>query len=254
VAIKDPTAAVFDRQAGSNLLMIGQDVDAARGILGAIMVGLAAQHPAQAPDLAALARFYVLDGSPTDAAHADLFPRVCQSLPHSARLGGWRNVGAITTELADEVERRLQQPDATIPYVYLFVFGLHRFRDLRAPEDDFGFSRRAEDQPATPTQQFREILREGPGVGIFTVVWCDSLTDLHRSLDRQALRDFEMRVLFQVSAADSGILIDSPAAGKLGPNRALFHSEDKSQPEKFRPYALPQQAWLDEVAQLLKAK
>jgi hypothetical protein len=47
-----------------------------------------------------------------------------------------------------------------------------------------------------------------------------------------------------MSATDSGMLIDSPAASKLGLHRALFHSEERGQPEKFRPYGLPGNEWL----------
>ena len=44
-----------------------------------------------------------------------------------------------------------------------------------------------------------------------------------------------MRVLFQMSAADSSTLIDLPLAGKLGPQRAC--SSARTGPlEKFRPY------------------
>jgi hypothetical protein len=58
-------------------------------------------------------------------------------------------------------------------------------------------------------------------------------------------------VLFQMSAADSSNLIDSPAANKLGPNRALAYSEEQGVMEKFRPYALPERAWLDSVREAL---
>lgn len=56
-----------------------------------------------------------------------------------------------------------------------------------------------------------------------------------------------MRILMQMSAADSSILIDSPAASKLGMHRALYYTEERGQPEKFRPYGLPTQDWLQAV-------
>ena len=56
-----------------------------------------------------------------------------------------------------------------------------------------------------------------------------------------------MRVLFQMSAADSSTLIDSPAASRLGPNRAFFSSEE-GRLEKFRPYGVPSPAFVDELA------
>ena len=68
------------------------------------------------------------------------------------------------------------------------------------------------------------------------------------------LREFGNRVLFQMSAADSSNLIDSPMANKLGFYRALAYSEEQGVMEKFRPYALPTKAWMDHVKQRLAAK
>src|SRR5262249_15366998 len=60
-----------------------------------------------------------------------------------------------------------------------------------------------------------------------------------RTLERQTMREFELRVLFQMSAADSSNLIDSPLASKLGAHRALFQSEEEGRLEEFRPYCWP---------------
>ena len=53
-----------------------------------------------------------------------------------------------------------------------------------------------------------------------------------------------MRVLFQMSPTDSGHMLDTPAASKLGGHRALFHSEEQNRLEKFRPYGIPSEKWL----------
>ena len=60
-----------------------------------------------------------------------------------------------------------------------------------------------------------------------------------------------MRVLFQMSPTDSGQLLDSPPASKLGPHRALFYSEEQNRLEKFRPYGLPSDDWLQQVGEHL---
>jgi DNA segregation ATPase FtsK/SpoIIIE, S-DNA-T family len=125
----------------------------------------------------------------------------------------------------------------------LFIYGLQRFRMLRQ-EDDFGFSSSDPDAPPRPEKQFASILREGPHAGIHTLTWCDTANNLNRSLDRQGLKEFEIRVLFQMGATDSSNLIDSPLAAKLGMHRALFFSEEQGHLEKFRPYALPDDEWL----------
>jgi hypothetical protein len=61
-----------------------------------------------------------------------------------------------------------------------------------------------------------------------------------------------MRVVFQMSSDDSNAIIDSTVAAKLGQHRALFYSEEEGRLEKFRPFALPRQEWLNKVSQQLK--
>ena len=70
------------------------------------------------------------------------------------------------------------------------------------------------------------------------------MNNLNRYFTHQVLREFEMRVLFQMSPTDSGHLLDSPAASKLGHHRALFSSEEQNRLEKFRPYGIPSDEWL----------
>ncbi|MBM3128264.1 MAG: hypothetical protein FJ009_06440 [Chloroflexi bacterium] len=158
-------------------------------------------------------------------------------------------------ELATETQRRIDADEANASPRFLFLYGLQRARDLRQ-DDNFAMPSFDSTQPAAPNpaQQFSAILRDGPEVGIHTLVWCDTVTNLNRGLDRRGLREFAMRVVFQMGAEDSANLIDSPAASKLGAHRALFYSEDEGRLEKFRPYAIPIQQWLDWAGQQLKKK
>jgi len=125
---------------------------------------------------------------------------------------------------------------------------------LRRSEDEFGFSMNDEDTSPRPDKRFVELLREGPAVGIHILSWADTLANVERTLDRQTLREFDNRVLFQMSAADSSSLIDSPAANQLDYHRALFYSEELGLLEKFRPYAPPAPDWLDQVRNRLAKK
>jgi hypothetical protein len=52
-------------------------------------------------------------------------------------------------------------------------------------------------------------------------------------------------VLFQMSVADSSNLIDTPLASRLGLHRAYFHGEEEGRLEKFRPYGVPTDDWLE---------
>jgi S-DNA-T family DNA segregation ATPase FtsK/SpoIIIE len=82
----------------------------------------------------------------------------------------------------------------------------------------------------------------------------DTPTNLGRVVDRSGMREFGLRVLFQMGVNDSSALMDSPAASKLGRNRGLYVTEETSQPEKFRPYGLPSKEWLADVGKKLKKR
>lgn len=69
------------------------------------------------------------------------------------------------------------------------------------------------------------------------------MTNLNRSLDRYTLREFVLRVAFQMSESDSHNLVESAAANKLGQHRALLYNDEAGTVEKFRPYAVPTPQW-----------
>jgi S-DNA-T family DNA segregation ATPase FtsK/SpoIIIE len=263
IAIKDPTAAVLRPQSGSNLLVVGQREEAVLGMVAASMVSLAAQHRPSttgaegAATFAAgsPAKFYILEHDrPTDVAlgepladYRSGLSAFSTILPHEIHAAGRRDLPALIAEVAKQVEERQTKEQQTDPAVYLVICDLGRFRDLRRDENDMGFSFGGDDKPPSPAKQLANILRDGPAVGVYTIVWCDSLNSVNRSFDRQLLREFGLRVLFQMSANDSSHLIDSPLASRLGPHVALFHNEEEGRLEKFRPYAWPTMEWLSEV-------
>jgi DNA segregation ATPase FtsK/SpoIIIE, S-DNA-T family len=253
ISIKDPTHALFRRQGANNLLIVGQNEEAALGVSVAVLISLAAQFsPAASDTLRQGARFYVLDGTPEDSPNAGVLGRVCAALPQKPELGLWRDLSQILSTVAAEVKRR-QDTKTDGPELFLFIHDLPRFRDLRRREDDFSFSRK-DDEEATPPDQLDAILREGPVLGVHLITWCDTVNNLNRFFAHQVLREFEMRVLFQMSPNDSGHMLDAPAASKLGPHRALFHSEEQNRLEKFRPYGIPTAEWLDSLARQLSQR
>ncbi len=245
IAIKDPTAVPFRRQAGAHLLLVGQNEESATAILAAALVGLAAQVPT--------ARFAVLDGLPDDSPRSGALARAAAALPAGAATsGGVLNLTSRLAAVAAEVERRRDAEAGDEPPIFLILHDLQRFRALRKAEDDYGFGR--SEAAAGPADHMATILREGPLVGVHAIAWCDTVANFARFFDRQAQREFDHRVLFQMSAGDSSTLIDSPAASKLGLNRALYSCEAEGRLEKFRPYAAPSSTWLDEAARRLAAR
>ena len=284
VAIAAPTSAVFQRQAGNNLLLAGHREEAALGVMAASLLSLAAQHPpgamphacvgmsaspppqpcrepspphmpTQASDMAPTgpARFYVLDGTRPDAPEVGFWNRLVPALPHAVAVGAVRQSAAILAEIAAELARRQEEGGERAPPIYLLIYNLGRFRDIRR-EDEYGFGGGDDGKPASPAKLFAAILRDGPAVGIHTLAWCDSYSTLNRMLDRQGLRDFELRVLFQMNATDSANLMETPDASRLGVHRAIFYDEAQGRAEKFRPYGLPSGEWLSWIAQQLRGR
>lgn len=248
VAIKAATAASFRRQSGANLLLVGQQEDAALGVMSVGLLSLAAQH---APNDAA---FYIVDMSPTDSPLAGYLPQIAALLPHETRIITRRGLPDAIEDLHAELTQRIASETASARRVYLFIFGLQRARDLRMDEDAGYPSYSDGPPPPDPTKQFAAIVREGPEFGIHTVLWCDTLTNLNRTFERRAMREFALRVAFQMSADDSNALVDSPQANTLGSYRAFFFDEEEGRLEKFRPYAPPDQAWLTQVESALNRK
>ncbi len=271
VAIKDPACVVFQRQGGANLLAVGQHEQMAAGLLTTCVLSLAAElcGPPRSAASAATAvrslepnrhgdattalaptrpsdavRFVMLDGQRGDSATAGLWSRLARQLPLDLRVVGPEACGVAITQLGEELDRRIADGDTggDVPW-FLVVHNLARFRELRKTEE-FSFS--LDDSPAATglDKQFSRLLREGPDVGIHTLVWCDSYTNLNRWIDRQTLHDLSLRVLFQMSAGDSSNLMDTPEASRLGVHRAILYDDERGEFEKFRPYGLPDDAWL----------
>lgn len=262
VEIKQPTDVVFHRQSGANVLLVGQDAEAALGILATSAITLAAESrdwgsgvgDSQLPsgpspiDAHHPPPITVLDGSPADAPEFGMWRQVADAFSRDIRLVHPREAAAIVRELAAEVEHRNADSETQGPPRFLIVYNVSRFRDLRKAEDDFGmgaFGGGGEEKPAEPGKLFADILANGPAAGVHCLIWCDSPSNLDRWFSRQSLRELEYRIAFQMNASDSSNLIDSPAASRLGMHRALLYREETGQSEKFRPYGVPDPSWLN---------
>lgn len=238
-AIKGPTDAPFQRQSGRHLLLIGQNEEAIAAIMGLGIIALAAQHPpAHQP------QFYLIHGALAGSAEAEFLEAAARD---RARITQGHEAPDYIAEIHAEMKRRSDEGSAGDPAIYLFVNGLQKFRKLRY-EEDFSFG--GDDAPK-PGSQLNEIIAEGPPLGVHLITSLDTLNNLNRCLSRKSVSELGMRVLFQMSANDSASLIDSPKAGTLGLNRALFYSEHESRLETFRPFALPDTAWVAEAVERL---
>ncbi|HAV62059.1 MAG TPA: hypothetical protein DCY13_06805, partial [Verrucomicrobiales bacterium] len=98
---------------------------------------------------------------------------------------------------------------------------------------------------------FNQLITEGADRGMHLLVWCDTWNNLNRQLSRKAISEFELRVLFQMSATDSASLMDTPAAGNLGLHRAILYNAQAGTSETFRPYAFPDKSWVEKAVKYI---
>jgi S-DNA-T family DNA segregation ATPase FtsK/SpoIIIE len=220
VAIAPPIAPMLSKRSGANLLVVGPQADSAAG-----MVASAALMFVSTPN----ARVIVIDSTPEEDSD---FDQIRTALADAQHIEFHRTSDAVrvVSEVSELVTARAGHASEPVLFV---VSGLHRLRELRKSED-FGFSL-DDDAGSSPDRDLANILLEGPAAGVWTMSWCDTLTNLERTLDRGTIREFGLRALMQMSASDSTMLMDSSAASNLGANRAIFTDDVAGTEIKFRP-------------------
>ena len=249
IAIKEPPANVFHRRSGSNLLLVGQQEEAAMGVMASALLSVAAFSPHGEQR----SRLIILDGTRPEANEAGYWNRLQEMSGLTCSVVKPRDAAQTIAELCQDATDSDMDDDRERAATFLFIYNLSRFRELQKSEDDFGFGSFGEQTRSSSAEQLATVLREGPARGIHTILWSDTHTNLMRWIDRQSLRDMEARVLFQMSSTDSSNLMDSSAAAQLGQHRAIFYSEDQGRAERFRPYGLPSDDFLLKIRSLESA-
>jgi hypothetical protein len=245
-SIKGPTEAPFQKQSANNLLVVGQNEDAALAMIGVGLVSMAAQYPAGA------IRFVLLESTPPESAQRSFLESIIKAVPREIIQVKQTDLDQQMNALAEDLKARGAPEQAEIaPVTFLIIHGLQNFKKLRQ-EDDFSFSSSSSDGAAQPGAILLNLLSEGPSLGIHVMATCDTYNNVTRFLGRKTLSEFAMRVLFQMSASDSASLIDNPDAGTLGLHRALFYNDREGYLETFRPYSRPDNEWIETVARQLR--
>jgi DNA segregation ATPase FtsK/SpoIIIE-like protein len=245
-SIKGPTEAVFQRQSGNNLLIVGQSEERSLTLLAIALVSLAAQYPK------GTARFIVLDSTPPGFPQRELLQRILQTVPHELIQVNNSNLAETMAGLAEELKQRADDESAAAPETFVLIHGLQNYKKLRQ-EDEFGLSSSEGEDGPQPAAVLQNLISEGSSRGFHIIATCDTYNNVNRFLGRKTLTEFEMRVLFQMSASDSASLIDAPDASTLGLQRALFYNDREGYLETFRPYALPDNEWIEEATRKLAA-
>ena len=247
IALRPSVSVRFLRQSAANVLIINREEGQSIALFQLALLALAAQV------LPLGGAFHLVDFSSADAAWAGSLGRLAERLPHRYQVISRRELPGAFGTIHRELTRRLDADHVVSESIFLFLFGIHRMRDLRDDEGStFG---RSDDEPDLRSM-FADILREGPEVGIFTMAWADSQSSAARVLDRRMIGDMGRRIVGPMSEQDLLALIDSTLAARLDkPHRMVRFDEDRpGDVETFRPYAVENSEWLMAAARRIAAR
>lgn len=242
VAVDDPVSVRFSRKTGSNLLVVDTDEDQAMGAMGAMLLGLLAQHSPES------ARFLVSDLTAPECLWSERLNRMKTVLPHRITFLHRSNLLDTISALCEEADGRMDGKSSTNDEIYLVIQGLQRVRDLRAGSIGLG--------SIDPSEGLRKLLREGSEGGVHVLCWVDDVRSLVSKLDRSSISEFGYRLAGSMSASDSNALIDSDAASTMNRNdRMVFYDIEKpSATVKLRPFAYSDETWFGEYMSRVAAK
>jgi hypothetical protein len=253
VSLDDPVYASFSPQAGRNMMVISRDEEQGTNVILAALTSLVAQLPPR--DLTV----HIVDLTTADAAWADYPERLRDAMPHRIEVSGRHRMRDLLPELRDLVQQRQSASDAHSdtrkdfgPRTVLAIIGAHRARELR-PGDDVsafaGFDARNADAAPDLATCLKEIVTDGPDVGLHTMLWLDSYANFERIFDRRVLGEFGIRVSGALPEKDSHTLYDNQIAAQIThPNRMVKFDDDLvGVYTLFRPYAVSSEAAFEQL-------
>ena len=260
--------AIFRREPGSNLLLVGKDAENMYGMLGGLLTSLACCHQPEEANfcIADLAdeeevSFYWSDMMLTfRETFNDFYPiELARDFPDKARR--IRKTSQVLSAVFKEFESRYQQRQADPDELDLgpttfFVCAFGTLECLNSLRPIPG--KRGDLVPSEEGEKLMTIVKQGPDLGIHVVLWVEStevLKQLCAGKEKQLVNAFNLRGCSAIPTNESQLLLGDSTAAKLPELRAYF--KDMTQAghlEKFKPYAVPSSQSLQTYGQWLAQK
>ena len=137
------------------------------------------------------------------------------------------------SNIIEEINLRKENLNALYHNIYLSFYAFQRAHLFKKISDY---------QMSDTARMLDYILKNGPLVGIFTIMQIDKLDNLKRILD-QPLQNFTHRIALQMDENASQTIIGNYAASKLfimnrpsSKYRAYYYNNDRNILNKFKPY------------------
>lgn len=248
IALKPTHMIDLKRQSAHNLLLLSRDEQEALGLVSAMLLStMAASARGQC-------RIHVVDLGAAGSPESDLFRAYSGCGTHEITVHERRSLAGTFSRLCNDIDGRIAEGEAVGPPVIMILFGLQRARDLR---DAGGYTTGADRTgEVNPAKLLAKILRDGPDVGVHTVIWCDTYANLDRTLGRGVLRDIAFRIAGPLAAQESQQIFGDHGASQINRAHRLLSYDDEKVGvfEMFRPFAAPSAESLDGYLRLLQRR
>lgn len=139
-----------------------------------------------------------------------------------------------------EVSERLDQDDPHREARLLFLFGVHRARDLDAEIGSL-------DVDTDLVEKLEQVMRDGPEVGVHVWLWSDSVSGASRRLTPRMMREIGWRVAGKMSSDDSHTFIGGGQASDLRESQLILSNDDRGISTRVTAYSPPSRGWLATV-------
>lgn len=239
MAISGDADIELRREAGANVLLVARDeVTSGGGMSQGFSLPRAVITNAVLSAVTAKADVRVADFTPID----DGFEEGLMPLAESGGLvvERRRRVPALIQEIHAEVARRLEADDLRARGIVVVLFGMHRARDFDSESIEF-------DAAADLQRLLGEILRDGPEVGVHTIMWFETVGAISRRLRHDAVRECSWRLGGRMSADDSQSFLGADGAASLRPQQLLTSNEDLGLLRRSTALTAPGASWMEEL-------
>lgn len=221
--------AILRKESANNILILGGESHVAQRIAYYATISASTAHTDQS------ATFVTLNFMRREDTLNEELQSVFESLPFSSQIvSKTAEIVETLTAIKDEIDERRKDEERPQDHIYLSIYAFQLARM-------FDKGGRRGDDVSESGMLLDYILKNGPAVGVFTIMQCDNWDNLSRI--GNPLSSFTYRVALQMTENDSNKIAGSSIASKLyvfnRPSsvfRAYFRDNNRNINIKFKPY------------------